>query len=117
VFLVREWVQEKENTTTMRELLIEPTILATFEAGQLRVQGLPVSIREVTDEGGILLQARVNLGTPEKPIMARRTYTLSGAQFCVLVSDKTVPDPEPAGLLMAKNMMVRQNRAETERQR
>jgi hypothetical protein len=107
-------MQEKEKTTTMRELLIEPTVLATFEAGQLRVQGLPASIIDVTDEGGILLQVRVNLGTPEKSLMARRTYTLSGAQFCVLVSDKTVPDPEPAGLLMAKNRMVRQNRAETE---
>lgn len=98
----------------MRALLIEPTVLATFEAGQLRVQGLPVSIIDVTDEGGILLQIRVSPGTPEKSLVARQTYTLSGAQFCALVSDKTVPDPEPAGLLMAKNRMVRQNRAETE---
>ncbi len=93
----------------MRELLIAPTVLATFEAGQIRVQSVPVQIIEVTDEGGILLQARVNRGDPELPNWAQQTYILSGKQFCTLVSEKTIPDPEPAGLLMAKNMMARQN--------
>ena len=96
----------------MREVMIAPGVLATFEMGKIRVQGVPVSIIEVTEEGGILLQAKVNIGDLAHPIMAHQTYTLSGEQFCMLVKDHNVPDPEPAGLLMAKNMMARQQRAE-----
>lgn len=101
----------------MRELMIAPTTVATFDAGQLRVQGVPVRILEVTDEGGVLVQAHVNQGTPAEPIWADTTYILSGEQFCTLVSEKPVPDAEPAGLLLAKNMLVRQNRTATERPR
>lgn len=95
----------------MREILLAPGVFATFDLGKLRVQGVPASIIGVTDEGGVLLQAQVNLGDPAHPIMARQTYTLSGKQFCTLVSDRHVPDPEPAGLLMARNMLARQRSA------
>lgn len=94
----------------MRELMLAPAIIATYHADQLRVQGVPVQIVEVTDGGGIHLQAWVNLGTLEKPMMATRTYILSGEQFCALVSEKVVPDPGLAGLLMAKNRLTRQQR-------
>lgn len=98
----------RERIIILREILLAPGISATFAMGKLRIQGVPVSIIEVTDEGGVLLQAQVNIGDLAHPIMARQTYTLSGKQFCTLVSDRNVPDPEPAGLLMARNMLARQ---------
>src|SRR5215471_1540002 len=99
----------------MREILLAPGVSATFDMGKLRIQGVPVSIMAVTDEGGVLLQAQVNIGDLAHPFMAYQTYTLSGRQFCTLVSDRHVPDPEPAGLLMARNMLARQrSTAQTE---
>lgn len=93
----------------MRQILLTPQIPVTFEEKQalIRVQGVPASILEVTNEGGVLLQARTNIGDPAHPIMAQRTYILRGAQFWQLTSGHPAFDAEAAGLFMAKHLMAR----------
>ncbi len=79
---------------------------------QIWIDGVRVTIIEVTDTGGIRLQARVQVGgtEAEPPWTMLRTYIFSGAQFWELVSGQPVDDPEQAGLFEAKKMMAQQSR-------
>ena len=78
------------------------------DQGHIRIAGVLVSIIEVTDTGGIRLQARAQVRGAEagQPWTELRTYIFSGAQFWKLVSDQSVDDPEQAGLFEAKKMMA-----------
>ncbi len=82
------------------------------DQGHIWIAGARVSIIEVTDTGGIRLQARPQVRSAEAgPSWTElRTYIFSGAQFWKLVSDQPVDDPEQAGLFEAKKMMAQQSR-------
>ncbi len=70
-------------------------------------QDVPVRIIEVTDVGGVLVQARAQVAGKSGGRWAeRRTYILSGAQFWELVSGQSVADAEAAGLIEAKRLMA-----------
>ncbi len=105
---LRAQKQEK----AMRQIILDPTgsqIPVTYDdqAGTIAVEGVPVSILEVTDDG-ISVQARAHIqGTLGSQLAVRRTYDLSGSQFWELVSGQPVVDTNQAGLLEAKRLMTR----------
>ena len=78
------------------------------ERRQIWIAEVRVAIIEVTDTGGIRLQARAQVRGAEvgRPWTELRTYIFSSAQFWKLVSDQPVDDPEQAGLFEAKKMMA-----------
>lgn len=82
------------------------------DLGHIRIAGVRVTIIEVTDTGGIRLQAwaRVRGAEAGPPWTELRTYIFSGVQFWKLVSDQPVDDPEQAGLFEAKKMMAQQSK-------
>ena len=82
------------------------------DQGHIWIAGTRVSIIEVTDTGGIRLQARTQVRGAEvsRPWTELRTYIFSGAQFWKLVSGQLVDDPEQAGLFEAKKMMMAQSK-------
>jgi hypothetical protein len=82
------------------------------EQRQIWIAGVRVTIIEVTDTGGIRLQARAQVRGAKagRPWTELRTYIFSGAQFWKLVSDQPVDDSEQAGLFEAKKMMAQQSK-------
>jgi hypothetical protein len=78
------------------------------ERRQIWIAGVRVMIIEVTNTGGIRLQAwaQVRDAKAGRPWTEVRTYIFSGAQFWKLVSGQLVDDPEQVGLFEAKKMMV-----------
>ena len=77
------------------------------DLGHIRIAGVRVTIIEVTDFGGIRLQARPQVrGAEVGQWTELRTYIFSGAQFWKLVSGQPTGDPEQIGLFEAKKMMA-----------
>lgn len=77
------------------------------QAGTISVDGVPVTIIEATNEGGILVQAPAQVaGKFGGQWAEQRTYWLSGQQFWTLVSGQPVSDVEQAGRLEAKRLMA-----------
>jgi hypothetical protein len=97
----------------MRHFTLDPQgaqIPVEFDEEQrhIWIAGIRVTIIEVTDTGGIGLQARTQVqGTKAgRSWTELRTYIFSGAQFWKLVSGQPVDDSEQAGLFEAKKIMT-----------